>query len=70
MRRPRGILWRDLCGGGLDTLLFRADRENVIMYVSWVLSPAQLDEDTTGTALTKWKSFGMPMIYLNYFMDE
>ena len=27
MRRPRGILWRDLCGGGLDTLLFRADRE-------------------------------------------
>ena len=41
---------------------------NVIMYVSWVLSPAQLDEDTTGTALTKWKTFGMPMIYLNYFM--
>ena len=38
------------------------------MYVSWVLSPAQLDEDTTGTALTKWKTFGMPMIYLNYFM--
>merc|ERR1719197_2308972 len=41
---------------------------NVVMYVSWVLSPAQLDEDKTGTALTKWKSVGMPMIYLNYFM--
>ena len=60
----RGEQW----AAASSALLFSGLIANVILYLSWVLSPSAEGEDVTGRALTQWKAVGMPMIYLNYVL--